>query len=165
MINFKTFTGYHNVSKHKLTIDGSLFSSKIQVGRLIMHSKLQNQSLSLSGFFRIVVPFRKLGISKLCGKVREAAIATDITQTLWKNWVLFLLPKIFLNHKTQRWCANIKYLIFFTIKMSSSNFIMSNLLIFDDRMHMEYKCFPCSCKDIIQLVIKVKVNEILWVFS
>lgn len=33
MINFKTFTGYHNVSKHKLTIDGSLFSSKIQVGR------------------------------------------------------------------------------------------------------------------------------------
>lgn len=52
MINFKTFTGYHNVSKHKLTIDGSLFSSKIQVGRLIMHSKLQNQSLSLSGFFR-----------------------------------------------------------------------------------------------------------------
>lgn len=54
MINFKTFTGYHNVSKHKLTIDGSLFSSKIQVGHKILHSKLQNQSLSLSGFFRML---------------------------------------------------------------------------------------------------------------
>lgn len=95
--------------------------------------------------------------------LRGCDYATDITQTLWKNWVLFLLPKIFLNHKTQRWCANVKYLIFFTIKMSSSNFI-SNLLIFDDRMHMEYKCLPCPCKDIIQLVIKVKVNEILWGF-
>lgn len=29
---------------------------------------------------------------------------------------------------------------------------------------MEYKCLPCSCKDIIQLVIKVKVNEIVWGF-